>query len=62
MTLVSGCVGTPNSTTAIRQSVTPLAKDHAAALAGCNVPECNESIITGTKLIAAVSAGVGKPQ
>lgn len=62
MMLVSGCVGTPNSTSAISLGIRPLAKDHAAALAACNVPECNESILTGTRLISALNGAIGKAQ
>lgn len=60
MLLVSGCVASePGNIGALKQSVTPLMKDHALALARCNEPVCDEAVITGQRAIAAYQAGVG---
>jgi outer membrane murein-binding lipoprotein Lpp len=58
-TLVSGCVSTQNSADAFGVSVKPLAKEHAAALANCDVPACEQSILTGTRLLAAIRPMIG---
>ena len=58
--LVSGCDPlVQGNVAALQNRVTPLAKEHAAALAECTVPECDDSVLTGQKFIAAYLAGVG---
>ena len=59
--LVSGCARSlPASIEAMQEQVTPLAQDHAAALAECPSPVCDEVILSGTKFIRGYLAGVGQ--
>lgn len=58
--LVSGCDPlVQGNVEALQQRVTPLAKEHAAALAECTASVCDESVLTGQRFIAAYMAGVG---
>lgn len=58
--LVSGCDPlVQGNVAALHNRVTPLMKEHAAALAECVIPECDEVVLTGQRAIAAYNAGVG---
>ena len=44
----------------MQQEVTPLAQEHAAKLAECTSPVCNDVVLSGTRFIRGYLAGVGQ--
>lgn len=58
---LTGCgVSATGNIEAMQDQVTPLAQEHASALAQCPRPACDTAITTGTRFIRGYLAGVGQ--